>query len=652
MRLRRLFWPTLITLLGAFMRWHRLGDMRTLWDHAYPIAQAQQLLSNGEWPAFGQVTTFFLNNPPGQAYLSLIPVAVFGAWWCAIWFFTTLNVLAVPLLYRLGHDLFGKREAIIGACLLAVSPWVAYYSRATWSGSLTPIATTLILTLLLPALSGSPRRRNGWRIFAAFVVLTIFTQSYLLALFIVPLQTGLLLVMRARQVAWRAIAAGGMVFAAVTGIYIYNLARDWPNQTARLTRFVQAAEGPLELRSGALYLAVIYVTGLDFRTQPLPPEAVPPIMPPLTTGSAYAVGGALALGVVLALRSLGQRDREAWANASLLVWWLTPVALLSFTHRGLYPWHAMTTLPAGHLLAARGIDWIWDKRRWLTPLLLIGGVFTVGVSFANLEVDHAFNAAYPIYKKDDPEAFDRLTLRSTLRIGEVTRQLADAYRIREAFTRLPEPDLAAWSQRPINTTRWFADPDLLIVPEGQASLYVRLGRGAPPPPFELAQRAALLDFPANDYVAFDIFPAMDRDAMLSLPQTRLDWPSNTGRTCLGYTLSGDWRVGHAATVTTYWLIEHFPENYTEFLYGPYLHLNTAEGATLVNASAPGLEGFYHRLGHLYIQPIHVSIPADAHPGQYQLELGLYDGVHQAGATFFPPNDTPRPFYTTTVVIEP
>jgi len=222
-------------------------------------------------------------------------------------------------------------------------------------------------------------------------------------------------------------------------------------------------------------------------------------MPPLTTGSAYAVGGALVLGVVFALRSLGRREREAWANASLLVWWLTPVALLSFTHRGLYPWHAMTTLPAGHLLAARGIDWIWDQRRWLTPLLLIGGVFAAGMSFANLEVDHAFNAAYPIYKKDDPEAFDRLTLRSTLRIGEVTRQLADAYRIREAFTRLPEPDLAAWSQRPINTTRWFADPDLLI---------------------------------------------------------------------------------------------------------------------------------------------------------YQLELGLYDGVHQAGATFFPPNDTPRPFYTTRVVVEP
>jgi len=634
------------------MRWHHLNDMRMLWDHAYPIAQAQRLLSEGAWPALGQVTTFFFNNPPGQAYLSLIPILLFGSWWCTVWFFTTLNVLAVPLLYRLGRDLFDERVALIGSFLLAVSPWVTYFSRATWSGAITPISTALILTLLLPALSGLPRFRRGWRMFGALVVLTVFSQSYLLALIIVPVQIGGLILLRVRRLPWRAVLAGGLVFAVATGVFTLNLARDWPNQTDRLTRFFLAAEGPLTLRHDALYLAEIYVTGLDFRTQPLPPTTVPPILLTLVRVTAYGLAGALALGVVLGLKNIWQRKRDAWISAALMIWWLTPVALLTLTHRGLYPWHALATIPAGQLLAAGGLRWLWGERRWLSPLVLAGGAILAGVSFANLQIDNVFNASHPISATDTTEAFDRITLQATLQVGQMTRRLVDTYQIKDVFARLPEPDLAAWSQRPVHTISWFNTPNLLILPQDHASLYVRLQAGTPPPLLKLSERVAVIQIPPNNYVAFDIFPKMDWAAMRSLPQIRLDWPSDTGRTFLGYTLAGDWRAGRTGTVTTYWLIETLPDNYTQFLYGPYLHLNTANGATLVNSTARGIEGYYYRRGDLYIQPIAVPIPGDARPGQYQLELGLYDGVHQAGTTFFPANEAPRRFYTTTVAIDP
>ena len=47
------------------------------------------------------------------------------------------------------------------------------------------------------------------------------------------------------------------------------------------------------------------------------------------------------------------------------------------------------------------------------------------------------------------------------------------------------------------------------------------------------------------------------------------------------------------------------------------------------------------------------LPADSPAnGAYTLELGLYDGVHGVGTTFFPPDDIPQPFYRATITLEP
>jgi hypothetical protein len=290
---------------------------------------------------------------------------------------------------------------------------------------------------------------------------------------------------------------------------------------------------------------------------------------------------------------------------------------------------------------------MWGERRWLTPPTLIGGVVLASVSFLNLNLVNVYNAAHPA-----AGALDQVTLGATLRLGETLRKLVYRLNVNEVYAGLPEPDLTTWSQRPLATISWSIVPDLIIVPLNRPAIYLRLNHGQIPDLSPIAQRVETIVFPGGDSAVFDVFPAMDRAAMLALPQTRLDWPTDTGRTFLGYTLGGDWRSGQMGTVTSYWLIERLPDNYTQFLYGPYLHLNAPDGAIVVNSSAPGIEGNYHRLGDLYIQPISVPIPADTRPGPYQLELGLYDGIHQAGTTFFPLGGIPQPFYTTTVSVEP
>jgi len=78
MRFRKFVPLVFLILLAAFLRWHDLGAIRLLWDHSYPIAQAQRLLAFAEFPVLGQKSTFFLSNPPAQAYISAIPLILFA----------------------------------------------------------------------------------------------------------------------------------------------------------------------------------------------------------------------------------------------------------------------------------------------------------------------------------------------------------------------------------------------------------------------------------------------------------------------------------------------------------------------------------------------------------------------------------------------
>ena len=76
-----------------------------------------------------------------------------------------------------------------------------------------------------------------------------------------------------------------------------------------------------------------------------------------------------------------------------------------------------------------------------------------------------------------------------------------------------------------------------------------------------------------------------------------------------------------------------------------------DGSLAVNVSAPGLPGYYYRQGDLYIEPIDVPIPGDLATGPYYLDLGLYDGLHTAGTTFYPAGQTPAPFYRTQMEVQ-
>jgi len=639
MKLRRWLWPLLITFLAASVRWHRLEDIGTSWDHTFPIAQAQYLLSKGEWPVLGQKTTFLFSNPPLQAYVTLIPLTIFQSSWGIYWFMTAMNILAVPLLYHLGRELFTETEALTAAFLFAVSPWVILYSRVASSGALKPFLTALTLALLAPVLSARHPHQHSRRLLAGLVTATVLTQTYLLALLVTPVQVGLMLLLRLRQIPWRTVLLGGLIFATCTGVYAFHILQDWPTQSARLGSFIRTGN-PFEFKVQALRIAARYVTGHNFEA-----PSAPGIVSGLYQASNWLIAAALITGIVLALSRSLRRSPEALANAILLIWWVTPIAALSINQHPLHNWHLVLSLPAGHLLAARGIGFglkFWDR---LKPITAFSSIILAMTTFVVFNAGNLSNAARPA-----PADLDLITLGTSRRLGATLQQLVDKHQVTEGYANLPDTDLTAWSHRPLATVSWFIDSDLLILPQNRPAIYIRLGHGGPPKPFVLARREETLIFPGNDFVAFDVFPALDRSAAAALPEIRVDWPSETGLTLLGYTLNDSIRSGHIVTMTVYLLIESLPETRINYIYQPYLHLNASDGSTLLNTGGLGLPGHHYREGDLYIQPLILDLPATIPPGEYQLELGLYDGLHAMGTTFYPLNDAPRPFYTTSAII--
>lgn len=644
MRLEKLFPFVFLILLATFLRWHDLGAIRLLWDHSYPIAQAQRLIAFGEFPIFGQKSTFFLANPPGQAYLTAIPLSIFNSTWAVFWFFTTLNLLAVPILYRFSRRVCGEHEAMIAALLYAVSPWIVHFSRMTWANALVPLGTVIVWGLLTWSISNAPLQKRTRYTIAMFISVIVLGQAYLFELIMMPMQIGAIMLARFKRIPWRGVIVGAAILILTTLIYSVAVIRDWDEQVGNFNRITRGSDPSLKLDI-TNRLALQYVTGADYY---LANTFIEPLEPPLSYLQSGVEIFLLILIVVGAMRcvlSILRREERSWIDVSMLIWWLIPVLALSYNNQPLHPWHLTATLPVGHLFAARGAMWIVEKwRRAKTVLIAVGGV--TAITFVSVILAaHQYNVARPAWLE-----FDLVTLDASRQIGKEMRALADKYNTNEVYANLHSVVTSAWAERPLEAVSWFSEEDLLIISQERPAIYVRLCHGVESSLLPLAQREKSVVFPNNDFVVFDVIPPMTREQMAALPQAKVDWRSETGMTLLGYTLSESFQRGKTSTITMYWFIDDLAETRGNYIFAPYVHLDSPDGSVRLNVSAPGLPGYHYRLGDLYIQPVRLAIPTDAPAGIYHFEMGLYDGLHTKGTTFFPPGETPRPFYSNPAIL--
>ncbi len=150
--LHRGFWIALgIQVLALALRWWRLDLIDFRYDEAAAALFARQIADGARFtlaPHSGSV----LPHPPGWLYALSLPYffadnILFTAAWRATW-----DAAAVGVLMLAVRKSIGMRAALVAGLLLAVAPWMVWYSRKLWV-SVSPLSCSLLLLGLAHALA-------------------------------------------------------------------------------------------------------------------------------------------------------------------------------------------------------------------------------------------------------------------------------------------------------------------------------------------------------------------------------------------------------------------------------------------------------------------------------------------------------------------
>lgn len=170
----------IITILGGFLRLYKLGenpvslsvDEVSIGYNAYSILQT----GKDEYGYFMPLTFKSLGDykPPLYIYLVTPSVAAFGLNEFAVRFPSAfLGMLSIPLIYLFFLTLTKRKDyALLGATLMAISPWSIYFSR---DGSEAHVAMVLLLagvTFLIKSLEG---KKSSVFLSVIFLVLSMYT---------------------------------------------------------------------------------------------------------------------------------------------------------------------------------------------------------------------------------------------------------------------------------------------------------------------------------------------------------------------------------------------------------------------------------------------------------------------------------------------
>jgi hypothetical protein len=304
---------------------------------------------------------------------------------------------------------------------------------------------------------------------------------------------------------------------------------------------------------------------------------------------------------------------------------------MSVTRHPVHIVYLVLTVPAGYVLAAPVLAWA-GRRWWAMGLALLAAH-----SLALLSAGGAPAAARPI-----GASLDEMSLAAADVFGRHVRALLERHALEEVYVPLETATLSARAGLDLDAVNWVNLPQVSQMTAGRPALYVQLGRGAPPPVLRLAERVDLLEFPGQDYVAFDLFPAVSRHEISDLLEHRVEWPSEQGLTLVGYDEPND-----SGQLRLYYAVDALAINRHEWLFAPYAHVIDDTGQVVANVSAPGLPGYFYREGDVFMAELQLpSLPA----ARYRLELGLFDGVHGAGVTFLTPSGA-EGFYATEVEVD-
>jgi len=623
-----------ILLAAVFLRAQYFLQIEHNIDHAYPIWQALQTLEHGDWPLTGQSTSVLFANPALTGYLYLPLIALTRSPLSVYILIIALNTLAVLLGFRAVRTLLGVRPALIAAALMAVNPWVIEYSRSSWVQSLLPFFACAIAWLLWPVLlrrSRNPLRRT----ILALILLTLMTQTYLLA-FLMVIPVGVLLLIFWRRVSVRAVLIGGVIFFAASLVYGIALWTQHDSVQARLNDF---SSHPSQLSAEAWNHAVRLISGSDYalaRGQNAPAGDWQ-TRQNLSQIAHYGVLAALILGMGRAIFSIGigrrDWDRKNAGHGSamplqpdaaiiLLIWFGLPVLLMSYVGQSVHPFYQLLGLPAGYALVAWGLTTIFrpDTRIGIAILVVLGLPFGVLMGINSARYYQETQATPAI------DGTGALPLEWGLRLGR-------------AMTENLPPDGIVYSDEAQWTFNSFAGTTFPVIRDARAPIFNIIPREgglyiaphAPGSNFSIsptaATRAESLTLPDGWTITIDVYAPNAADSLEI--SNRLDRSSEQGITLMGYDLEKS-RTNY--TLTTYWRVESVSAETPNWLFAPFAHIFDGSGERILIVDGAPVPGSEWRVGDIHVHRMTINLPES---GIFSASIGQYDSVSGRNIIFLP-----------------
>lgn len=162
-------WVIGLTLLGFALRLYHLGESSLWMDEAFTWFRASLPLDEGL-----RALLAVMNHPPLHQLLMALVVHVDTSEFFLRIPSVMAGVVALPVIYRVGRKLGGRRLGMLAAALLAVNPFHIWYSRDARDYAFVALLALLVLDLFLQLLKG----RRAWGRFTLISSLLYFTHYF------------------------------------------------------------------------------------------------------------------------------------------------------------------------------------------------------------------------------------------------------------------------------------------------------------------------------------------------------------------------------------------------------------------------------------------------------------------------------------------
>ena len=659
MRVLKKLVPYALVLIAFAVRLYRFDLVRYSHDFAIPHSYGIRILEalqDGRWsdlPLLSLPSGVQVMNPVGASYGWALIALIDRSPLLPIVISILLSTLGIAMLYDLGRRFFGQRSGIVAAALATASIYAVYIARGTWIQGQLEFAAIGTAWLMWRGLAELRPRR----VLAGFGFAALMMQTYLATMAVGPLAmlSCLIAWRRLREhVALRRAALIGCGLCVLSALFfgVLLLTQGQRSLGDFQSRYAMAARRSDSQPLDALRYALTIPNGTDFDyTQELVggwqyrqnDSAVA-----LNQVVAALLSMLVGIGVLRLLWRLRDKTRSNTALTAqwVLAWFAVPVlmgiaAVLVNPALALRPQYMLLTSPAGYLLAGASFAPLRQPlRRWLNiaAVLVCAVALLNGAPRITANIDDI--GAHPF-----ADRIDFLPVGAQTKLGQIWRNPCDE---------VANPQLHYWTASAKQTAKGIRQGGAQFGPQSNV-WQVKPNGGTctsrmnfePAPPFA-SLLAAPITLSLNTDTQVVTYRSMPVDEAVLRTHSAITQPLwlSLNWQLLGQSSPAQAHAGQSITLTQTWRIITLPKAaHDDWDYTLYVHLVSPDGTTMPLVETGQLPpGVLWRAGDYVLSEVSAALSADLAPGEYTLQLSLYDRVRKDTAVYFEFNERNEPVW--------